>query len=58
MRSLTSCAPRAPGELFSDDDLYITEARLVVVETTNHIYNPDVFKVSQRTAPPVAATQG
>jgi len=33
-----------PGELFSDDDLYMTSAKLVVLETTNHIYNPKLFK--------------
>jgi hypothetical protein len=36
-----------PGELFSDDDLYMTDAGLVVMETTNHIYNPDVFKAGR-----------
>ena len=43
--------PRPPGELFSDDDLYMTDAGLVVVETTNHIYNPDVYKVGPPGAP-------
>jgi hypothetical protein len=36
--------PRPTGELFSDDDLYMTSSRLVVLETTNHIYNPKVFR--------------
>ena len=36
-----------PGELFSDDDLYMTGAKLVVLETTNHIYNPKLFKVRE-----------
>lgn len=35
-----------PGELFSDDDFYITGAQLVVLETTNHIYNFSVYEVS------------
>lgn len=35
-----------PGELFSDDDFYITGAQLVVLETTNHIYNFSIYDVS------------
>jgi hypothetical protein len=35
-----------PGEVFSDDDFYITSANLVILETTNHIYNFSVFDVS------------
>ena len=34
-----------PGELFSDDDMYITSSRMVVLETTNHIYNFTILKV-------------
>lgn len=33
-----------PGELFSDDDMYILESGLIVVETTNHIYTADVYQ--------------
>lgn len=35
-----------PGELFSDDDFYITSNKLVVLETTNHIYNFSILQVS------------
>lgn len=35
-----------PGELFSDDDLYITSSKMVVLETTNHIYNFTILEVS------------
>jgi hypothetical protein len=38
-----------PGELFSDDDLYITSSNMVVLETTNHIYNLTILEVSQTT---------
>jgi hypothetical protein len=38
-----------PGELFSDDDLYITSSNMVVLETTNHIYNLTILEVSQVT---------
>lgn len=34
-----------PGELFSDDDMYITSSKMVVLETTNHIYNFTILKV-------------
>lgn len=34
-----------PGELFSDDDLYMSSAELVVLETTNHIFNSSIWKV-------------
>jgi hypothetical protein len=34
-----------PGEVFSDDDFYITSSKLVVLETTNHIYNFTILQV-------------
>lgn len=34
-----------PGELASDDDFYMTSAQLVVLETTNHIYNFSILEV-------------
>jgi hypothetical protein len=34
-----------PGELFSDDDFYITSSNMVVLETTNHIYNFTILQV-------------
>jgi hypothetical protein len=37
-----------PGELFSDDDFYITSSNMVVLETTNHIYN---FTILQGLSP-------
>lgn len=37
-----------PGELFSDDDMYITSSRMVVLETTNHIYNFTILKVRKQ----------
>eukprot|EP00879_Flechtneria_rotunda_P007490 GHRR01007858.1.p1 GENE.GHRR01007858.1~~GHRR01007858.1.p1 ORF type:complete len:452 (+),score=148.73 GHRR01007858.1:378-1733(+) len=33
-----------PGEVFSDDDFYIMSSKLVVLETTNHIYNYSVYE--------------
>lgn len=39
-----------PGELFSDDDLYITSSNMVVLETTNHIYNLTILEVSKATS--------
>ncbi|WIA33202.1 hypothetical protein OEZ86_006348 [Tetradesmus obliquus] len=33
-----------PGELASDDDFYMTSAQLVVLETTNHIYNFSILE--------------
>jgi hypothetical protein len=41
-----------PGELFSDDDLYITSSNMVVLETTNHIYNLTILEgLSPATVP-------
>jgi hypothetical protein len=34
-----------PGELASDDDFYMTSSKLVVLETTNHIYNFSILEV-------------
>jgi hypothetical protein len=34
-----------PGELFSDDDFYMTSHKMVVLETTNHIYNFTILQV-------------
>ncbi|CAK0735312.1 hypothetical protein CVIRNUC_000560 [Coccomyxa viridis] len=32
-----------PGELFSDDDLYIMDSKLAVLSTTNHLYNTSLY---------------
>lgn len=35
-----------PGELFSDDDLYLlSESRMVVLQTTNHIFNDSILEI-------------
>ncbi|KAK9795552.1 hypothetical protein WJX73_006243 [Symbiochloris irregularis] len=34
-----------PGELFSDDDLYMMDSNLTVLSTTNHIFNNSIFKL-------------
>ncbi|KAK9807611.1 hypothetical protein WJX72_004015 [[Myrmecia] bisecta] len=34
-----------PGELFSDDDMYMMDSQLVVLSTTNHIYNMSLFNL-------------
>lgn len=33
-----------PGEVFSDDDFFILSSKLVVTQTTNKIFNDDLFK--------------
>ncbi|GAB4815323.1 hypothetical protein N2152v2_002369 [Parachlorella kessleri] len=33
-----------PGELFSDDDLYMMDSKLVVLQTTNKVFNDEVFE--------------
>lgn len=33
-----------PGEVFSDDDLYVADTGLVVIETTNHIFDPRLLE--------------
>lgn len=35
----------------SDDDLYITSSKLVVLETTNHIMNFTILEVCERSLP-------
>jgi hypothetical protein len=34
-----------PGELTSDDDLYMMSSGLVMISTTNHIYNHSIFQL-------------
>lgn len=35
-----------PGELFSDDDFYmLSESRMVVLQTTNHIFNNSILEI-------------
>ena len=34
-----------PGELFSDDDLYMMDSNLTVLSTTNHIFNNSIFQL-------------
>lgn len=34
-----------PGEVFSDDDFFIMSSKLVVTQTTNKIFNDELFKV-------------
>lgn len=35
-----------PGELFSDDDFYMmAESRMVVLQTTNHIFNNSILDI-------------
>lgn len=33
-----------PGEVFSDDDFYILSSKMVLLQTTNKIFNDDLFK--------------
>jgi Phospholipase B len=39
-----------PGELTSDDDLYMMSSGLVMVSTTNHIYNMTIFQLVEEHA--------
>lgn len=35
-----------PGELFSDDDFYLlSESNMVVLQTTNHIFNDSILEI-------------
>eukprot|EP01117_Protostelium_nocturnum_P000224 TRINITY_DN1029_c0_g1_i1.p1 TRINITY_DN1029_c0_g1~~TRINITY_DN1029_c0_g1_i1.p1 ORF type:complete len:536 (+),score=155.22 TRINITY_DN1029_c0_g1_i1:223-1608(+) len=41
-----------PGTIPSDDDFFITDQQLIVMETTNSVYNQDLFKlVTPETVP-------
>jgi hypothetical protein len=33
-----------PGEVFSDDDFYVLSSKMVLLQTTNKIFNDDLFK--------------
>lgn len=46
-KSKTTAFPSYPGLLFSSDDFYLLDSNLVVMETTNPIYNNDLFKNMQ-----------
>ena len=44
-KSNTTAFPSYPGLLFSSDDFYLLDSNLVVMETTNSIYNESLYEV-------------